>query len=477
MTTADFLNILSKCRLIASVQASEGSAVDRPEALALLAQTSADQGVQILRLQGVENIRVVRQQTDLPAIGLIKRNYQDSPVYISSTKLEIDEVASTGAEIVAVDATSRQRPNNVSLKEVIDYAHQKGLLVLADIDTVENAINAEKLGCDLISTTLGGYTAERPMSEGPDLDLLREVVAAATVPVLAEGRISEKWQVEAALRIGASGVIVGGALNDPLKQTKALMPNPITEGKVGAVDIGGTWLRFATFTEDWKLESVERIGNPVDMGERLAWIREKVLASGVEKVGVSTGGGVDPRVGEVGKAKEYLMPNHVGIRFSENTLGKPTFAHGDGHATAWAHACLPQFAGKRVATLALGTGVGCGFVQKGHIWSGRRGEYPRVNDLPAPGGKSYEDLLGGKNLTSSPSDEAIQNAVTALQGAIQALTDLYFPDDIVIAGSVGLCDWLAPEVDRLGLKRSPFGTDAGLYGAAALALFPPPMPS
>ncbi|MBC8064446.1 MAG: ROK family protein, partial [Chlorobia bacterium] len=181
---------------------------------------------------------------------------------------------------------------------------------------------------------------------------------------------------------------------------------------------------------------------------------------------------IDPETGICLAAKEYLMPDQIGIEFSQRTTGVTTFAHGDGHATAWGHACLPEFAGRRVATLALGTGVGCGFVQDGQIWSGRRGEYPRINDLPTPNGQSYEDLLGGINLTTEPSDQQKVVAVEALESALFALRNLYFPDDVVIAGSVGLSAWMVPHLDRLAVSASPFGTDAGLYGAAALALYP-----
>jgi N-acetylmannosamine-6-phosphate 2-epimerase/N-acetylmannosamine kinase len=167
------------------------------------------------------------------------------------------------------------------------------------------------------------------------------------------------------------------------------------------------------------------------------------------------------------------MPDHVGTVWTSHTLGVPVVAHGDGHATAWGHACMPAFAGKRVATLAIGTGVGCGFVEDGRIWSGRRGEYPRINDLPTAEGRTYEELLGGVSISSTPSPEQQELGVKALEGAVKALRELYFPDAIVIAGGVGTSPWLAPHVARVGAELTPFGHDAGLHGAAALALFVP----
>ncbi len=469
MTTSEFLSLLEQCPLIASVQAADGSPVAHPETLARLAAASKNQGVQVIRMQGVENIAAGREATGVPVIGLIKRDYPESEVYISATSKEIDELA---CAVIALDGTARKRPHGEDLQLLIDRAHRKGALVLADIDTPESADYAASCGADFLSTTLGGYTQERAATPGPDLDLLRQVVDSSSLPVLAEGRFDQPWQVEAALRIGAKGVVIGGALNDPDKNTARFLPKQQPTGLIGAIDIGGTWLRYGTFTGDWQLIDCERILNPASRIERIDWIRHHIRNSGAAAVGVSTGGIVDPRSGEVWTAKEYLMPDHIGITFDERSLGVPTYAHGDGHATAWGHACLPEFAGKRVASLALGTGVGCGFVQDNRIWSGRRGEYPRLNDLPAPGGRTYEDLLGGINLTRQPTQSQRDDAIAALRGAMSALKDLYFPDEIVIAGSVGLSDWLTPHLKDHGAKASPFGADAGLYGAAALALFP-----
>lgn len=465
-----FPDLVRRCPLVVSVQTNDGSAVDSPEVLAKLALASRDGGVEIFRAQGSSNIRAIATATGMPVIGLIKRSYPDSEVYITATLHEVDEAIDAGAPIVALDATARPRPGGISLEELIRHAHERGALVLADIDSPANAVWAVRAGADAVSTTLAGYTREHPTTVGPDLEALRATVLAVKVPVFAEGRYAQRWQVEAALRMGATGVIVGGAVNDPVKQTKALMPTLPTE-RVGAVDIGGTWLRYGTFSADWKMLDCERTPNPQKREDRLQWIRDQVTASGVTRLGIGTGGVVDPMSGVVWKAKEYLMPDHIGIEFSHRTLGVPTFAFGDGHAQAWGHANLPQFAGRRVATLALGTGVGAGFVREGKIWSGRRGEYPRINDLPALGGKTYEDLLGGLHLTREPNESQKADAITALESAFEAIHGLYFPDDVVLSGSVALSPWLAPHVERLGAHITPFAGDAGLFGAAALALY------
>jgi len=459
---------LSGAPLIASVQASEGSPVDSPETLLLLAQASLANGCRILRLQGVDNIRHIKGATNAPVIGLIKRTYPNSRVYITPTLTEVDVLLATGCEVIALDGTPRARPAE-PLNNLIERIHAGGALAMADVDCVESAEAAIAAGADLIGTTLAGYT-DAPSTTGPDLGLLAELIRLG-VPVIAEGRYTQRWQGEAALRAGACGLVVGGALNDPVKQTNALKPR-ITNGNVGAVDIGGTWLRFASFSADLTLTGSERIALPIAKEERLDWIRDRIKSMNVQALGISTGGTVRPATGEVWEAKP-IIPGHQGTVFSEATLGIPTVALNDGLATAWGHACHREFGGMRVATLALGTGVGCGVTEQGRVLMGPNGEYPRLNDLPGPGGQSYEDLMGGAALTPDPTDTQKRLALRAISQAIDTIRAMYQPDVIVVCGGVGLSPWMASQYGRFRIVPSPYGEDAGLYGAAALALWPP----
>lgn len=490
MTFSELQELLKRCPLIASVQSSEGSPVENSDALARLAQASAQEGVQVLRCQGVKNINAIRLATGLPTIGLIKRRYEGTDVYITATRREVEEVLSTDSEIVALDGTKRHRPNGEQLRDLISRIHNAGSLAMADCDSVDSAEYALSCGADIVGTTLAGYTEESTLEKGPDLELLRQLALLERL-ILAEGRYSEPWQAQAALRIGAQGVVVGGALNDPVKQTRAFLGamNCSTEA-VGAVDIGGTWLRFAEFSSDWKMQNCERIPLPQRRSERLDWIRSQIENSHVQRVGVSSAGTLDPRTGIV-TASKGGVPENVGSEFSEKTLGVPSVAINDGLATAWGHACLPQFAGRPVATLALGTGVGCGFVSEQQLWFGPQGQHTRLNDAPAWEGKTIEQILGGAQLGSQLEEEGKETARKAAGLCVRALNAFYFPEVIVLCGGVGLSDWLDPHFrHHINLSeeqtpervcgwvkpeifKSPFGQDAGLYGAAALALFPP----
>lgn len=460
MTIPDLLSLLHRCPIIASVQASEGSPLAAPATLALLARASQKQGVELLRLEGQDAIGEVQKVTGLPTIGLIKVSYPDSQVYITPSRVEVVALLEAGCEIIALDGTRRARPNGERLADLIGLVKAAGRLAMADCDCLESALFAQSCGADLIGTTLAGYTSESREVAGPDIDLLRALVCRLDVPVLAEGRFAEPWQVQTALRIGAIGVVIGGAINDPCTQTQRFV-NACEPRKepIGAVDIGGTWIRFATFDADWTMLEVVREPVQPDRRGRLDWIREVAREAKVDRLGISTGGTVDPATRVVWESKD-IISNHTGTDFSE--LGD-VIALNDGLASAWGHACLPQFAGKRVATLALGTGVGFGLVDQGHVFMGQRGGYPRINDLETGLGGTFEEILGGASLSE---DRGI--AQEAATRAVATIRNLYYPDEIVLCGGVGLADWL--DID---LPRSPFGANAGLYGAAALVLFAP----
>lgn len=451
--------------IVVSVQAAPDSPLAEAPTLLKLARASLANGAAVLRLQGVESIGSIRRATGAPVIGLIKRDYDGSRVYITPTLREVDELIETGCEAIALDATLRPRPCGATFGQLAERIRTAGRLVFADCDNESAVRQANEAHADLVSTTLAGYTDESTRQSGPDLEFLRKAVEISRAPVLAEGRFVERAQVRAALRIGAIGVVMGGAVNDPVKQTRMFADvarRPA--GLVGAVDVGGTWLRFGTFSADGELLEVQRTPVPEGSKDRLSWIAERVAESGVCVVGVGTGGTVDPTTGQVVESKETIGDN-VGTVFSSDGLGVRTIALNDGLATAWGHGCNPMFAGKRVATLALGTGVGCGLVVGQKLLAGWSGGYPRLNDLRMPGGGTVEEALGGAVLSSGGS---MDRALEAARFAVEAVRALWMPDEIVVCGGVGLA---MKGVD--GVMPSPYGEDAGLYGAAALALYPP----
>lgn len=157
---------------------------------------------------------------DLPVIGIIKRNYDDSSIYITPTKKEVNELLQTQCQMIAIDATNRKRPNDETIQDLLDLIHQGGRLAMADISTYEEAVNAEKLGFDVISTTLCGYTSYSTNYEGPNLELIGQLVQDLHIPVIAEGKINNPEDLKAVLNAGAFSAVVGGAITRPQLITK-----------------------------------------------------------------------------------------------------------------------------------------------------------------------------------------------------------------------------------------------------------------
>ena len=147
-----------KGKLIVSCQALADEPLHSSFIMGRMAKAAKEGGAIAIRAQGIDDINEIKKVTNLPVIGIIKENYKDSDIYITPTKKEVDALLSTSCEMIALDATKRQRPNKESLKELIDYIHENKVLVMADISTYDEAIEAANLGADCVSTTLSGYT-------------------------------------------------------------------------------------------------------------------------------------------------------------------------------------------------------------------------------------------------------------------------------------------------------------------------------
>jgi N-acylglucosamine-6-phosphate 2-epimerase len=173
-----------------------------------------------VRANTPEDIRAIRAAVKLPIIGIYKREYEDSEVYITPTFAEAQAVAEAGADMIALDATPRPRPRGETLDQLIDRIHcELDLPVMADCSTVEEALRAAELGADVVSSTLAGYTPYSRKTEGPDFEMLAELLGRLAIPIFAEGRFHAPEQVARALEMGCYAVVVGGAITRPQEIT------------------------------------------------------------------------------------------------------------------------------------------------------------------------------------------------------------------------------------------------------------------
>nr|WP_239004635.1 N-acetylmannosamine-6-phosphate 2-epimerase [Paenibacillus tepidiphilus] len=201
--------------LIVSCQALPGEPLHGAGIMARMAAAAEEGGAAGIRANGAADIRAIKSTVSLPVIGIVKRDYPGSAVYITPTLKEIDELLEAGADMIAFDATSQKRPGNSTVEQIAAFLKESGTPSMADISILEEALLAESLGADCVSTTLSGYTPYSLQREGPDFGLLRSAVERLSIPVIAEGRITEPAQVRQALELGAFGVVVGSAITRP----------------------------------------------------------------------------------------------------------------------------------------------------------------------------------------------------------------------------------------------------------------------
>lgn len=209
--------------LVVSCQALENEPLHSSFIMSKLALAAKEGGASGIRANSKEDILAIKQEVDLPVIGIVKRDYDDSEIYITATKKEVDELIESGCEMIALDTTLRERPKALTLEELVSYAREKnpGVQLMADISSIEEAKNAERLGFDCVSTTLYGYTEDSKKHKlyENDFQFLKEVLKEVSLPVIAEGNIMSPEMVRDVLHIGAYSVVVGGAITRPQQIT------------------------------------------------------------------------------------------------------------------------------------------------------------------------------------------------------------------------------------------------------------------
>lgn len=209
---SDLISTLKK-GLIVSCQAPVNSPLHDPVIIAAMAEASVNNGAVGVRIDTPNHIQAVRKKVNVPIIGLWKQIIQGYEVYITPQYHHAVAVAEAGADIIAIDATLRHRPNDEKLADMINKIHQElGKPVMADVDTITSAKAAVDAGADIVGTTLFGYTAATNNFSPPAWELLAEMVDEFTIPVICEGGISSPEMAKKALDLGAYAVVVGTAI-------------------------------------------------------------------------------------------------------------------------------------------------------------------------------------------------------------------------------------------------------------------------
>lgn len=214
-----------KGKLIVSCQALPHEPLHSSFIMGRMARAAKEGGAYGIRANTKEDIAEIQKETDLPIIGIVKRDYEDSKVYITPTMKEIEELMEVKPEIIAIDATKSIRPGNLTLDEFFHQikARYPKQLLMADCSTIEEALHADELGFDFIGTTLVGYTEQsRGLKiEENDFEIIRTIVERVKNKVIAEGNINTPEKARRVIELGAYSVVVGSIITRPQLITKS----------------------------------------------------------------------------------------------------------------------------------------------------------------------------------------------------------------------------------------------------------------
>ena len=135
------------------------------------------------------------------------REITDKPFSINLLLFDNEELVDCVLdERPAVLSTAWPRDDQ-DLAAIFARAHERGIRVMHMVPTLADAVHAADAGADVIvaqGTEGGGHVGEMGTSI-----IVRQVVKAVTVPVLAAGGFADGAGLAAALALGADGVLLG----------------------------------------------------------------------------------------------------------------------------------------------------------------------------------------------------------------------------------------------------------------------------
>lgn len=212
-----------KNKIIVSSQAQKNEPLYNEIAMNALIETIVVLGkTDCLRLAGARDVKNTKEKfgDSVVVIGITKPdiipvNYKEL-VYITPNIEDANSLIEAGADIIAFDATKRER--KTSVLELINFIHSKNKMAMADIAEFNEAKEAYELGADIISTTLSGYTKNTENApDAPDFNLLQKCVKELKCPIILEGKTKDYKDVKHAFELGAYAVVIGSMVTRPHK--------------------------------------------------------------------------------------------------------------------------------------------------------------------------------------------------------------------------------------------------------------------
>jgi glucokinase len=500
--------------------------------MARFAQAAIAGGAAAIRANGPDHIQGIRGVTGVPIIGIQKSTVSDGGVLITPSLDVAAELKRAGADLIALDATRRGQRYG-ALGRIGLIKRELGIPVLADIATVEEALQAAEAGADFVLSTMRGYTAETKEATTFDASFIEKLAAVSPIPVIAEGRIHKPEQAAQAIAAGAFAVVVGTAITRPseiARQFSAAIERQSAlrsiKRTVLAIDMGGTQTKAGIVLEDGTLLYQSSIPTPAMGGRQKLLDHLKQISMDLhvqaiqhgyapQALGVATAGWVNAVTGTVAYATHNL-PGWTGTHIAEELNGcikLPVAVENDANAFALAE---KSFGAGRALTdfvsITLGTGVGGGcFIgnrlnRGAHFFANALGHIPIVaSGLACTCGKrgclevycnaaallrygadgfgNVEQIISAANSGQHHAQAALRIFTEHLAQGCSILVNLFDPQALILAGGLvqnnpqlldGLRQQLSDQVSvwtrrELAVIASPLGYYGGVLGAAAIA--------
>lgn len=496
-----------KKSLIVSCQPVPGGPTDTADFVIGFARAAVDAGAKALRIESVGYVKAVRPAVNVPIIGIVKRDLDDSPVRITPFVADAEALVDAGADIVAFDATDRVRP--ASIEALVKAVRARGKLTMADCSSLEDARNALAAGVDFVGTTLSGYVGG-PEPIDPDIDLIT-AMRTLTPYVIAEGRIRTPEQAASAAEAGAFAVVVGSAITRTEHVTSWFRDAVATAYDADgtqttlAIDIGGTktmaaLVRGSEVLDEMTVPTAREAGPDTWLAAIASSARS--WADRYSRVGIAVTGFIQDgcwsalNPATLGIPDRYPLVDKARIAF-----GKPAFAINDAQAAAWGEYRFGAGEGGDLVFLTISTGIGGGIIINGRPLTGLAGHFGLIRG-PSAGQSPLEDQTSGRWMAVEASKaghpgtaaEVFEHAnkgeawaaTIVSQSAFRAATlcrDIQMmldPKRIVIGGGIGLA---VGYLDRMrdcfvgvdirltpSLVPAKLGNRAGIIGVASLAV-------
>jgi putative N-acetylmannosamine-6-phosphate epimerase len=198
-----------------SCQAREGEPFQTPDFQAAFARAAIEGGAAAIRANGEEDVRAIRAVVAVPVIGIRKVAQSDGRRLITPAFDSARALVEAGADAIALDVTARGRRFG-AIERLKRIRAELKVPALADIATLDEALEAADAGADAVLSTMRGYTDETADIREFDLQFIRDLVRYCQAPVIAEGMIETPQQAASALEAGAWAVVVGSAITRPV---------------------------------------------------------------------------------------------------------------------------------------------------------------------------------------------------------------------------------------------------------------------